>query len=113
MSDASSQNNERPKPHNALRISIISAVILFLPLPAQAAAQEPASSEKDLTKLAIEARDINLEEVEKLEEQLNLDPNNLSIRARLLGYYSSSGFQSERGKSSYKKHAPVGNREQT
>ena len=72
----------------------------------QTPSTETASSkEKDLTKLAIEARDINEEEVEKLEEQLNLDPNNLSIRARLLGYYSSSGFRSERGKSSYKKHA--------
>jgi thiol-disulfide isomerase/thioredoxin len=70
----------------------------------QTPSTEAASSEKDLTKLAIEARDINEEEVEKLEERLNLDPNNLSIRARLLGYYSSSGFQSERGKSSYKKH---------
>jgi len=108
MSDASSQNNERPKPHNALRISIISAVILFLPLPAQAAAWEAACSLKGLTKLAteaIEARDLNEAEAEKLEEQLNLDPNNLSIRARLLGFYSSKSDQTKEVQNSYKKHA--------
>ena len=67
MPDAGSQNNQRPKPHNALRISIISAVILFLPPPAQAAAWESACSLKGLTKLATEAigaRDLNEVEAE-------------------------------------------------
>lgn len=61
-------------------------------------------SEEDLTMLATEASRLTAQECEKLEEEFEKDQQNLSLRIKLLGYYSSKRFTSDPARKAYQQH---------
>jgi tetratricopeptide (TPR) repeat protein len=71
----------------------------------EAAASQVTHLQPDLTMLVVKSKDLTKQEVLNLEEQLIQEPNNILIRAKLLGFYSSGRFDSAQAKDSYQRHA--------
>ena len=58
----------------------------------------------DTTMLAMEGGKLSPEEAKKLEDKLKANPNDLSTRTKLLGYYSRKRFQSDSARKARQRH---------
>jgi len=61
--------------------------------------------EEDMTDMMLQQSNLTEEEVQKLEEQIKSDPNNLFVRAKLIGFYSHHQFDSDAARKEYVRHA--------
>lgn len=58
----------------------------------------------DATMLAMEGGKLSSKEAKKLEDKLKANPNDLSTRTKLLGYYSRKRFQSDSARKARQRH---------
>jgi hypothetical protein len=63
-----------------------------------------ATNQVDLMRLALEGGKLFSEEAGKLEDKLKKDPDDLSSRTMLLGYYGSKAFESKDARKERQKH---------
>jgi tetratricopeptide (TPR) repeat protein len=63
-----------------------------------------AVDKMDPTKLALEGRELSNKEAVKLEEKLKSNPDDLSTRTMLLGYYGLKAFESKDARRERQKH---------
>ena len=74
---------------------LCSAMLVVVALLIHPCGERGAFGQQDAAALATEGGRLSSEEVRKLEEQLAVDPDNLSLRARLIGYYFLRAFESD------------------
>jgi len=82
------------------------ALFLALCLPGLGSASAPPaapSCRRDATSLAIEGSRLSQEQAQQLEDTLNLAPDDLSIRTKLIGYYWGQ-FRSTSARKAHQQH---------
>jgi tetratricopeptide (TPR) repeat protein len=84
----------------------VSTVLLFIALFCALLGGNIIAAEKggDVYKLAIKGRKLSSEEAQQLEEKLQKNPDDLSARTMLLGYYGLKAFESNEARTKRQKH---------
>lgn len=84
----------------------VSTVLLFIGLFCALLGRQLLAAEKtrDAYRLAIKGGKLSSEEAQQLEEKLQKNPDDLSARTMLLGYYGRKAFESNEARTKRQKH---------
>lgn len=88
------------------RARIIVTVLLFIALSCALLGRQLKAAEqgRDTYRLAIKGRELSIKEAQQLEEKLQKNPDDLSARTMLLGYYALKAFESKEARTKRQKH---------
>jgi len=90
-------NNERSKAMSNKSLFAVISVLVFVCMCSTAFAESAS-------RLAMSGYRLTAEEVESLEKQIEKDPNDITSRTKLLGYYFRKQFQDKSARQAKQKH---------